>query len=89
MAHMYILLTRKPDYYVGSTDDLESRLTKHATGKVKSTKSKLPVQLVYSEYYPTRGEAQKREYQIKRWKSKKLIESLIRKTNIHPHGLIV
>lgn len=82
MAHMYILLTRVPDYYVGSTDDLENRLRQHMNGKVKATKSKLPLQLVYKEYFPTRGEAQKREYQIKRWKSKKMVEALIKSQTV-------
>ena len=80
MAYVYILLTNKPDYYAGSTDNLEGRLEEHRNGKVKTTKSKLPVQLVYREYFPTRGEAQQKEYRIKNWKNKKLIESLIKKS---------
>lgn len=82
MPHTYILLTAKGSYYVGSTDRLEERLAAHRKGEVKTTKSALPIELVYSEYFPTRGEAQKKEYQIKRWKSRRLIESLIRKSKI-------
>ena len=81
MAYMYILITCIPDYYVGSADDIDDRFRQHISGKVKATKAKLPVQLVYKEYFRTRGEAQKREYQIKRWKSRKLIDSLIRAIN--------
>lgn len=80
MAHTYILLTNKGTYYIGSADKLEKRISQHVKGMVASTKTKLPVQLVYKEYFSTRGQAQKKEYKIKSWKSKKLIESLISKT---------
>ena len=80
MAYTYILLTDKGTYYVGSTDDLEKRLHDHRSGEVRSTKTRLPVQLVYSEHFPSRGEAQEKEYRIKKWKSRKLVESLIKKT---------
>lgn len=77
MAYAYILKTASDDYYVGSTDNLEKRLLAHRAGKVKSTKSKLPLQLVFKEYYKTKAEAQKKEYKIKKWKSKKMIERMI------------
>lgn len=77
MAYTYILKTAT-DYYVGSTNNLEQRLSAHNTGKVTSTKYKLPIQLVFKEHYTTRAEAQKKEYKIKKWKSKKMIEMLIK-----------
>lgn len=77
MAYTYILKTACNDYYIGSTDDLEQRLKYHKAGKVFSTKNKLPIQLVFKEYYNTKGEAQTKEYKIKKWKSKKMIERLI------------
>lgn len=77
MAYTYILQTAQNSYYVGSTDNLEKRLKAHNAGKVISTKNKLPVRLVFKEWYATRGEAQKKEYQIKNWKSKKLVEKII------------
>ncbi len=84
MAHTYILLTSKGTYYIGSTDELEKRILQHAKGMVASTKTKLPIKLIYKEYFPTRGEAQKKEYKIKSWKSKKLIESLIIRKTMPP-----
>ena len=78
MAHVYILKTAKDKYYIGSTANFVDRISKHQKGKVKTTKSALPVSLVYTEQYQTRGEAQKREYEIKSWKSRKRIEALIR-----------
>lgn len=82
MAVLYILQTHKGGYYVGSTLDLDDRLRRHARGMVRSTRALRPIQLVYQESFPSRGEAQRREYEIKRWKSKKKIQNLI-------HGPIV
>ncbi|MDD5528069.1 MAG: GIY-YIG nuclease family protein [Patescibacteria group bacterium] len=77
MAYTYILKTAKGTYYIGSTEDIKERLKMHRFGKVKSTKDKLPVELVFQEYHETRAEAQKKEYKIKSWKSRKMIEILI------------
>ena len=54
-----------------------SRLLRHNGGRSKYTKAGLPWELVYAEYFLTRGEAVKREKAIKRRKSRKYIESLI------------
>lgn len=77
MAHTYILELADGSYYIGSTGNLKNRLKYHQTGKVRSTKHKLPVELVYQEEFPTRGKAQSKEYQIKKWKKRKSIERLI------------
>ncbi|OGY45639.1 MAG: hypothetical protein A2744_03050 [Candidatus Buchananbacteria bacterium RIFCSPHIGHO2_01_FULL_44_11] len=78
MAYLYILKTSKNTYYVGSTNDIEQRLSYHQSGKVKSTKDKLPVTLVFKEYYKTKAEAQLKEYKLKRWKSKRMLEGVIK-----------
>ncbi|MBI2099300.1 GIY-YIG nuclease family protein [Candidatus Uhrbacteria bacterium] len=80
MAFTYILLTVKGKYYIGSAENLEKRIKQHENGEVMSTKSALPIMLVYKEYFHNRAEAQKKEYKIKSWKSRRLIESLIKKT---------
>ena len=77
MPYTYILKTAKNTDYIGSTDDLNNRLKLHQNGKVRSTKDKRPVQLISKEYYKTRSEAQKKEYKIKNWKSRKMIEKII------------
>lgn len=77
MAFTYILRLNDGSYYVGSTDNIEDRLEKHNAGEVFSTKNKLPIVLVFKERYETRSQAQKKEYQIKKWKSKKMIERVI------------
>jgi len=77
MAEMYILQLRNNSYYVGSTNNIQSRIVEHQQGKVRSTKNNLPFILKYTENFKTRGEAQSREYQVKKWKSRKAVERLI------------
>jgi len=50
MAFCYILRCAEGSYYVGSTDDLPSRLSKHADGSASHyTAARRPITLVYSE----------------------------------------
>ena len=69
--YVYILRSLKDgSFYVGSSQDLEERVERHNQGRSKYTKSKRPWKLVYSEEYPDRSRAVKRENEIKRRKSK-------------------
>jgi putative endonuclease len=81
MFHVYILFsTTLNKYYVGYTgDDLLGRIRKHNTNHKGFTGGIGDRLLKYSEEYSTKEEAQKREKQIKHWKSRKLIEKLIAK----------
>jgi len=65
-------------YYIGSTGNLVKRLKKHNTGKVKSTKGYTPWVLVYSENFPARLEAVKRERQIKLYKGGEAFKRLVK-----------
>ncbi|WP_461598456.1 GIY-YIG nuclease family protein [Winogradskyella sp.] len=63
---------------MGLTQDLEHRTSQHNNTKVsKFTKRAKDWRLVYSESFEIRAEAQKREYAIKRKKSRAHIEWLI------------
>lgn len=75
---VYILRCGDNSLYTGYTNDLERRLKKHRAGKgAKYTRGRLPLKLVYQESYSTKGEALKREIEIKGFsKSKK--EKLIK-----------
>jgi putative endonuclease len=82
---VYILESkRNHQYYVGQTDDVADRLSRHNKGKVISTKPFIPWVLVYSEDFRTRSEAVKREREIKARKSRKYIESLISRDVAQP-----
>ena len=66
-------------FYVGSSSDVNKRLTEHNYGKANFTSKGIPWKLVYSEQFNSKKEDQQRERKIKRMKSKKYIESLISK----------
>jgi predicted GIY-YIG superfamily endonuclease/proteasome lid subunit RPN8/RPN11 len=70
----YMLHCRGGKFYTGHTDDLERRIAHHKSGMVKGfTSDKLPVELVWSQDFPTRYEAIAAERQIKGWsRAKKL-----------------
>ena len=53
------------NYYYGSTNDLEKRISQHNNGQMKYTKGRRPWILHYFEEFDTRSEAQKREYFFK------------------------
>lgn len=79
MFFVYILKSGKNGkYYVGSTCHLQNRLEKHNSGRVKSTRGLVPFVIMYTESYLTNSEARKREAYIKRRKSRKYVESLIK-----------
>lgn len=72
---VYILRTSSNTLYIGQTNNLEKRLKEHQSKSSKSAKYVryfTSVELVYSETYETRGEAMKREVELKKWpKAKK------------------
>lgn len=82
MFYFYILRSNKNNsYYLGSTSDIFPRIKAHNKGRVKSTKTGLPWKLIHKEKYKSFKQANKREYQVKKWKSRKAIERLINNKN--------
>ena len=62
MFNCYILRSLKTARrYVGSCEDLESRVYRHNAGKVNATKHGAPWVLVHAESFVTRAEAVRRE----------------------------
>jgi putative endonuclease len=75
---VYVLQSLKNGrYYVGSTNDIVQRIKMHNDGRVLSTKAHRPWKLRYTETFPTKSEASKREFQIKSWKKRAAIEKLL------------
>jgi len=69
MFSVYIIQSLKNQrYYIGHAEDSDVRLKKHNGGIVKSTKYGIPWKKVYTENYPTRAEAYRREIEIKSYK---------------------
>ncbi len=66
MNWVYILRCADGTLYTGWTNDLERRVAAHNAGRgAKYTRSRLPVELIYSEQAQTREEAMSREWHIK------------------------
>ena len=77
--YIYIIQSEKNGkYYTGSSQDPIERLQQHNWSRTPSTKTGIPWNLVYTEEFNTRSDAIKREYDIKKKKSRKYIEYLIR-----------
>jgi len=76
--YLYIIQSDKEgSFYIGTTQNLDARILRHNQGRSKYTRTKRPLNLVYVEDYPDRSSAMKREYAIKRRKSKDYIAKLI------------
>ena len=75
----YILFSKiKNNYYIGYTgDDLNERIRKHNSNHKGFTGGIGDWILVYSETFNTAQESHQRELQIKKWKSRKMIEKLV------------
>ena len=79
MFSVYIIYSNKIDqYYIGQTENIENRLYRHNNSGSKSTKKANDWVLMYTEEFPTRVLAVKREAEIKKKKSRVYLESLIR-----------
>ncbi len=52
-------------YYIGYTSNVAQRVTEHNSSRAHWTRRHQPWQLVYTEGYATRGEAMKRERELK------------------------
>lgn len=82
-AYVYLLRCADNSLYTGITNDLAQRLKKHNQGSAsKYTRSRLPVDIVYTEEHTDLRSAARREYQIKGWTKQKK-ERLI--LGIHPN----
>ena len=78
MAFAYILQSETTGrFYVGSTNDLDRRLSEHARNHTPSTRNRSPWKLVYQEAFPSLPEARRRESEIKRWKSTRMIRAFV------------
>ena len=67
MNYTYLMTSKiKKWVYIGSTKDLIKRFKEHNSGKVRSTKSNIPYEIVYYEAFQTYSLARKREIELKK-----------------------
>jgi predicted GIY-YIG superfamily endonuclease len=67
-AYVYLLQCADGSYYVGSTYNIEKRLSEHlAETGAAYIRTRLPVKLLYSEEYADVGKAFLRKKQLQGW----------------------
>jgi putative endonuclease len=83
VPHMYILECVDGSYYTGSTTDLKRRLKQHQNGEgAKHTARRLPVKLIYCEFYDCVSDAFYREKQVQGWSRKKKQALILQNTDL-------
>ncbi|MCH8330540.1 MAG: GIY-YIG nuclease family protein [Bacteroidetes bacterium] len=87
---VYVLIS---DYdhllYIGYTRNLTRRLNSHFSGKVKSTKGRLPLRLIYSEFHFSKADARRREMYFKTSAGRKAIKTMLRESlKLHNYGIL-
>ena len=75
---VYILICENQRYYIGSTNNLDRRLFEHENGLAVSSKNILPIKLAFFQECENLTQARKLEYQIKKKKSKVIIDKIIK-----------
>lgn len=85
MFYVYLLKSKRyNELYVGSTSDLKVRVSEHNKGKVKSTKNKIPYELIYYEAYKMESDARRREKMLKlRGQARSKLKLRLRDTLVH------
>ncbi|MEK7081169.1 MAG: GIY-YIG nuclease family protein [Patescibacteria group bacterium] len=75
MYFVYIIECKDKSLYTGITNDLSRRFNEHKNGTGGHyTSSKEVVRIIYTEQYPNRSSALKREAQIKGWRREKKLK---------------
>ncbi|MBM3251400.1 MAG: GIY-YIG nuclease family protein [Candidatus Omnitrophica bacterium] len=79
MFYTYILQSEKDrKFYTGSTNNLERRIEEHNTGKVFSTRKRMPLTLIYYEACKNEVDARKREKYLKTSWGKRYIKNRLK-----------
>jgi putative endonuclease len=79
MPYTYILYSQKLNkYYVGACTNMQRRLYEHNIGHSTFTKTGIPWELKYTKEFTLLAKAKQFELRIKKMKSRKYIEQLIK-----------
>ena len=63
---VYVLQSQKDKKnYIGSTSDIKKRIAFHNAGLQRSTRTRIPFELIYNEEFPSKQEALRRERYLK------------------------
>lgn len=70
MSFVYVLRDASDRYYLGCTENLETRLAQHRAGGTQTTRRmQPPLELVCSRHYESMNEELRAEREFKRWKN--------------------
>jgi len=79
MHYVYLLMSEVDgNFYTGSTVNLKRRLDEHNSGRVKSTKHRTPLTLVYYEACLNETDARNRERYLKSGMGKKYLRNRLK-----------
>ena len=79
MYYVYVLQSLKDNkFYTGFTPNLKKRIERHQRGEIKSTKSRVPLKLIYYEAYLLRDDAVAREKYLKTSMGKRVLKKQLK-----------
>jgi len=76
-AYVYILEDNGGKYYIGSTNNLDTRMRQHNNGHTQTTRNMDEPVLVFSQEYATLKKARDVERRLKKLKRKDYIRKII------------
>ncbi len=71
---VYALQQNNKQLYIGLTENLKRRWKEHKNGKVKATRKRRPLKLIFYEAYRSKKDAEKRERYLKTTKGKRTLK---------------
>ncbi|HAL50250.1 TPA: excinuclease ABC subunit C [Candidatus Uhrbacteria bacterium] len=77
--YVYVLQCSDRKFYIGYSSDLRNRIKTHKAGNVKSTKGRLPVNLIFYESFLHRMDAKRREKYFKTTAGKRALKLMLKK----------
>lgn len=77
MYTVYVLQDSQGKFYKGMTNDLTRRLAEHRGGTTKTTRTMDKLQVVYTEEFPDRISARKREKYLKSAAGRRFLQKVL------------
>ena len=85
MYSVYFIYSQKIDkYYIGFSSNVPHRLSKHNSKSKGFSNTGRPWVIVYTEDFDNKKDAMIRERQLKKWKNRVRLETLINAGSEHP-----
>jgi len=79
MHIVYVLISLKDKkFYIGLTADFKRRIKEHIDGKNPSTKSRMPLELIFYETHYSKTDAARREQYFKTTKGKHTLRQMLK-----------